>query len=175
MRTFQTGFVDDVPLEFYYEIDKNCYEVDEMLKVYFNKCRLCSLGSNGGTEFYDADTLTIEILESFFDKCNIVWEKITPNNIFFEDVRNELTEKDIKKIKKENIVRLLTQSRALKNKDARKIKLIDDNFIKLLNPWQIELSCNFDNFIKSNNKTGLIIAPTGCGKSFMINYWMMIL
>lgn len=40
----------------------------------------------------------------------------------------------------------------------------------ILRDWQEDLVEDFRDFINSDKKAGIIIAPTGCGKSFIMNY-----
>jgi superfamily II DNA or RNA helicase len=148
IKTYQTGFPDMVPLECYYRVSMNCYILDDMIKKDFNKYRLNTLGSEGGTEFYDTTKLTIDELEKYFTSKNIIFEKFTIDDIINE-IKKPLTEDDYDNMKN----------------DINNMNNI--NYLKL-KPWQEDACNSYNDFMKSDIKSGLIIAPTGCGKSFLI-------
>ena len=152
MKTYQTGYADLVPLVCYYKINKNCYEVDDDIKQTFNDLRLISLGSKGGTEFYDSELLPEKKLENYFVENKINFEKFDSKNLLNEIKNQPVTIDDLINVQTD-----LTKSNGCKK-------------INKLKPSQKELEIKFDEFIKSNQKVGVVIAPTGWGKSFMMNY-----
>ena len=85
MKTYQTGYSDRVPLICYFEIDKNCYEVDNKIKTHFDKYRLNTMGSKGGTEIYNSEVLTVKKLEEFFKKEGINAVKCYGDELDFTD------------------------------------------------------------------------------------------
>ena len=95
--------------------------------------------SDAGTEYYKKEFLNF--VEPFFFDNNIIYKKLT-----FEEITN-LTRKKRMNINKLNFNNLNIQ----------------------LNVWQKEAFECYLNFMESENKTGIIIAPTGCGKSFLIS------
>jgi superfamily II DNA or RNA helicase len=148
MKVYQTGYADKVPLECYYEISTNifnCYDVDEMLKIYFNDYRLINMKSEGGTEFYDANKLTLDVLEDFFNKHNINYLKKNGTDII-NQLNNRLTDKEKKNIQKEDDIKYQSKENKLRNFIQNKY-LID-----IRNELNIYKKC----FIK---------APTGFGKT----------
>lgn len=148
MKTFQTGFADQVPLVCYYKINKNCYKVDESIKRDFNKIRLKNLGSKGGTEFYDYNKLPEEKLEKYFNDNKIIFTKCNP-----EDLLNEIANQPLE-------IDDLINSQI----DYYNIKKQEK-----LSESQINCRFAFKEFIKSNDKSGIIQAPTGWGKSYMMS------
>ena len=77
MKPYLTGHPDKVPLECYYKILNpelyTCYEIDNMIKIEFDEFRL---KGSGGIEFYEVNKVTQEVLEKYFDKMGIKWEKL---------------------------------------------------------------------------------------------------
>ena len=114
MKVYQTGYSDMVPLECYYEIsceDYNCYDVDDMIKKYFDEYRLINKDSNGGTEWYDANKVTIKALEDFFINFNINFKKYENINIkFLSDINKKLTDIESKKLYYEDKNRQIIKS-----------------------------------------------------------------
>jgi superfamily II DNA or RNA helicase len=49
-------------------------------------------------------------------------------------------------------------------------ELTEENEDIILREWQKDLVKDFRNFVDSDEKSGIIIAPTGCGKSYIMNY-----
>jgi len=66
--------------------NENCYNIDGKINEIYNNARLNTLGSNGGTEFYDSEILSLDELRKFFKD----------NEINFEE--SLLSDEDIKKI-----------------------------------------------------------------------------
>ncbi len=157
VKTYQTGYPDTVPLTCYYKINANCYDVDNKIKCKFNDIRLNTLGSTGGTEFYSSNILTEEALESFFEANNIQWEKLYPDSILAQKCADPITYDDIINVNHDFI-------------QKQEADRINNQYKITLKSWQKDLVTQWDQFIDSNEKAGLIIAPTGCGKSFMMNY-----
>ncbi len=153
MKVYQTGYPDIVPLECYYKIsckNYNCYDIDDMLKKYFDKYRLINLSSNGGTEWYNASKVTLEILEEYFINNNINFEKFNGDNIKNE-INKQLSKKENKRIYHE---------------DRQK------NIIKPKKPYdyQKEIIDKTIKYFKDNNK-GILVEPCGIGKS-LISCWI---
>ncbi len=156
MKVYQTGYPDIVPLECYYKIrceNYNCYDIDDMIKQYFNNYRLINKDSKGGTEWYDANKVTLEVLEEFFIFNNINFEKFNGDNIKNE-ICKKITEKDSKKIYHENI-----------NKNIIKL-----NKFKKPYDYQIDIINKTIKYFKENNK-GILVEPCGIGKS-LISCWI---
>lgn len=96
MKPYLTGHPDKVPLECYYKILNpelyTCYEIDNMIKIEFDEFRL---KGSGGIEFYEVNKVTLEILEKYFDKMRIKWEKLY--EVIDED-NHIITKKDIENL-----------------------------------------------------------------------------
>ena len=91
-KTYRTGYPDSVPLISYYKVSKNCYIIDNNLKKHFDDIRFKNTG--GGIEFYDADKLTLDVLEHYFVTNNIQFTKYTPDDLFFENISKPITNDD---------------------------------------------------------------------------------
>jgi hypothetical protein len=91
-KTYRTGYVDSVPLICYYKVSKNCYIIDNNLKKHFDNIRFKNTG--GGIEFYDANILTLDVLEHYFVTNNIQFTKYTPDDLFFENISKPITNDD---------------------------------------------------------------------------------
>lgn len=148
MRVYQTGYPIEVPLEYYYEINQNCYEVDKLINIYFKEYKLRSYGSKSGNEFYNADELTIPLLENFFKTNNIKFEKFTKDSIQFE-LNKVVTKKETKLICEEDIY---------KNKHKKPYE------------YQNEIIDKTIKYFEDNNK-GILVEPCGIGKS-LIACWI---
>ena len=155
IKPYLTGHPDKVPLECYYKIlnpeKYSCYQIDEMIKDYFHEY---NLKGNGGIEFYEEDKVNQEALEKFFDLKEILWEKSF-----------EVIDEDIHTITKEDIQNI---SYDIENSNFYKKDNI--NCWNQLYTWQKEAIEECKKFFDSNEKAGLIIAPTGTGKSYLMNY-----
>jgi superfamily II DNA or RNA helicase len=147
MRVYQTGYPIQVPLECYYKIDKDCYEIDNNINNHFEKSRLNYKGSKAGTEFYNADELTLDVLETYFHNNNIKFIKYNSDNIINEI--NIITKEDYEIINNEN--KLLVKNYL--SKELRLRNKIQEEYIIDINKELIE-----------NNKC-FIKAPTGFGKT----------
>lgn len=93
MKPYLTGHPDKVPLECYYLIinyDKyTCYELDNMIKIEFDNYRL---KASGGIEFYDANIVNQNVIETYFTNIGIQFKKET--KLEYDD-NIDMTEKDI--------------------------------------------------------------------------------
>jgi hypothetical protein len=96
MKPYLTGHPDKVPLECYYKILNlelySCYEIDNMIKNEFDEFRL---KGSGGIEFYEVNKVTQEVLEKYFDKMGITWEKLY--EVIDED-NHIITKRDIENL-----------------------------------------------------------------------------
>jgi len=155
MKTYQTGYSDKVPLICYYKINRNCYEIDNEIQVSFNNHRLNTMGSEGGTEIYDSAVITTKKLEEFLIDKGIEFEKYYPTDLDYEDYKKQLTKEDMNKLIKD-----------YDNKYKNNYKTCWDQ----LYFWQKEALDECKEFFESKDKAGLIIAPTGAGKSYFMNY-----
>ena len=62
MKTYQTLYSDRVPLICYFEIDADCYKVQNKIRLYLSEYLL----SGGGRYIYDSEYVTVEKLEEIF-------------------------------------------------------------------------------------------------------------
>jgi len=128
MRSYLTGHPDKVPLECYYNILNpelyTCYQIDNMIKNNFDDVRL---KAGGGIEFYEADKVTQEVLEKFFDKMGIIWEKLFE---IIDENTHKMTKEDFENLiyDNDNLYPtvpdeiILTKTNTLLNKYIEKIK-----------------------------------------------------
>ncbi len=150
MKVYQTGFHYPVPLECYYKINKNCYEIDEMIKLHFDTHRIINKGIISGTEFYDASYLTLARLEIFFKENNIIFTRYENNEII-----NELN-KPLNETEEDNIY--------TENKNKKKYKNMKESSLrdKLQNQYLDEINNQLLQYKKC-----FIKAPTGFGKTHL--------
>jgi len=158
MKTYQTGYSDRVPLICYYEIDKNCYEVDNKIKTHFDKCRLNTMGSEGGTEIYDSEVLTIKKLEEFFKMEGIFYVKREPNELDFEMYTERLSKEERIDISKED--------------DIKEDLFLNKKIHKIPRDYQEEIINNSIEYFKTKNK-GMLILICGTGKT-LISLWITL-
>lgn len=153
MLSYKTYYpIDKIVIAYFYIKNYNCYDLDNDIKKFFNNDNIKSSVYNGGIEFYV--DMSIEKLTIFFNSVNIEYELYLDNDYEKYYIYKHISE-------------------------------IETPFSIIINyklkPWQQKLVYNFDKFIScksvtsllmsvNNNNTGIIIAPTGCGKSFMISY-----
>lgn len=164
MQTYQTGYTDKVPLKCYFKINSNCYEFDNLIQKKFNKYRLNIMGSEGGTEIYDVEKLTIDKLESFLIEHNTQPIKYLPTDVDFELYKQKINKRDkLKLIDEEEIIDNI-------NKIQTTEELNDTVIYNKLYTWQKEAFNECKLFFESDDKTGIIIAPTGSGKSYFMNF-----
>lgn len=155
MKTYQTGYSDRVPLICYFEIDKNCYEVDNKIKNHFDSCRLKTMGSTGGTEIYDSEVLTVKKLEEFFKMEDIFAVKYEPNDLDFTERLNK-EEREI--ISKED--------------DYKEDLFLNKKIHKTPRDYQEEIINNSIEYFKTKNK-GMLILICGTGKT-LISLWITL-
>lgn len=146
LKTYMTGFVC-FPNVTYYIVNTDCYQIDENIKKDFNHIRLKSLGSRGGSEFYDSSILTLLVLEEYFIEHDIKFEKKSLLN----EEENEILSNPFLTDKEE-----LDKKNDICNQKLTKRDRIQDNYV--------DESINELNI----NKRVLAKAPTGFGKTRII-------
>ena len=146
MQSYKTYYpIDKTVICYYYIKNYNCYQLDNDIKVKFNNNRV---KLDSGTEFYyDIKLVDLEI---FFDIQEIEYEKY--NDIEYKMVSNYAD------MYKELLY------------DEEKREKYNLNQIINLKQWQDEAKIAFIIFLYSLERAGLIISPTGSGKSFLIGY-----
>ena len=158
MRVYKTGYYKCC-LVYYYKINTNCYKVDDMIKKKFNNLRLCNTNKESGTEIYNHNKLTFNVLEKFFTENNIRFEKFCKNDINNE-INESLTKKDLKNIYKEDKIYLSNSRKKLKpNQDELHLNITPRG------KHQEELYENLDKF--KEEKIGQLIWCCGLGKTYM--------
>ena len=191
MLSYKTYYpIDKNVLGYFYIKKYNCYTLDDDIKIFFNDHRI---KDNAGIEFYQ--DINIEDIKKYFDQRLIEYAYYTDNE--YEDIKNEnindlkndiikdITFEFTKIINKPNI----EQINVIINKpNTEQVNVIPDEIINkpnteqinvipneiILRTWQKELIDSYKKFmLDDNNKSALVIAPTGCGKSFMIRYLML--
>lgn len=150
----------------------NCYEIDALIQFHepFKKYRS---KTNGGTEiYYLSDILNIT---KFFDKHSIIYKKIDTNmdKIYEESSKLEYVE-CLKYNYEETLKKLLIVNNKLNlssNDDETLLKEDDESYedIGKLRPYQEDCINSLINFIGNDKrKSGLVVMPTGTGKTFII-------
>jgi len=148
MKAYKTGHYKCC-LVYYYKINVNCYEVDNMIKNKFDNLRNCNKNNESGTEIYYHDDLTFDVIENFFNENNIIFKKFCKDDII-DEINKPLTKKD------------------LNNNYEGDLNNINNNLHLNIEPrgkHQIELYNNLDKFKKE--KIGQLIWCCGLGKTFM--------
>lgn len=98
MKTLQPLYADRIPLVCYYKIkNRNCFEVNKMIKQNFIDIRSDTLGGVN-SDFYSAEKLTPNELEQFFKENNIGYEYLKPTEEQFKIFRKRLSDEENKKI-----------------------------------------------------------------------------
>ena len=149
LLNYKTYYPININVICYFYIENyDCYKLDDDIKLKFNNNRI---KDNGGIEYYQ--DINYKNLIEFFKLKNIEF------TIYFDNDYNDLTylynDDLIINYNKE----ILYQANKLTTKKI------------ILKIWQNELVNNFNSFLINNElKAGMVIAPTGCGKSFMIRY-----
>jgi len=139
----------------------SCYEMDEYIQRSADKYRnpyIKYIGS-GGKEFYYYTT--INKLDDLFKKLNFVYtlEKINLNNILTNDAIDYEIEHD-ENTKKRNVNIEFIEKLLNENNENNEN---DDKII--LKEWQQQMSIQI-----SESESGVIIAPTGSGKTLMLRF-----
>lgn len=133
-----------------------------------------------------SDNVPNNILNKFIDNKHIYYwcDDYDRINVFDNNLKNNVNivsvelESNQIKINLEADSRLLQKSKIkLITTDVTKNKLIEnktnDN-ICMFRKWQKELIEDFLKFIISDDKSGVVISPTGAGKSFMMIYLSLL-
>jgi len=163
MLSYKTYYpIDKIVLGYFYIDGYDCYQLDDDIKMDFSHQRI---KLSGGIEFYSE--ITLEILEQYFISRGIKYTLYQDQDYL-----------QIDPIEENNIVAKGFEEQAanysrgykflLQNSFINKPKINPNNIV--LKSWQKELVESFNNFMESEETAGIIIAPTGCGKSFMIRY-----
>jgi superfamily II DNA or RNA helicase len=151
-KTYRTGWSFIPQITIFNIKNKICYEIDAKINEDFSSTRLNNLGSNGGTEFYDSEKITLETLRKFFKDNQI-------------DVHEEkLTIEDIEKICS-NIYK--TNYLSLEKDDNKKNKYKSFQQMDKRNRLQAEYVEDILYNLDERNKV-LVKAPTGFGKTVIL-------
>ena len=122
----------------------DCHKIEKKLKKHFKEYNIIF---DGGIEFFKK--AIIDMICPYLDKKGYDYYKLSQEEI---ELLNR-TERDNKDY----------------DSETSETSSIIETQINLY-PWQKDLVVEFRKFIDSSNPSGIIIAPTGCGKSFMMNY-----
>ena len=104
MKAYKTGYYKCC-LVIYYKINKNCYEIDNMIKKEFDEFRLCNQNKESGIEIYNHKELTFDLLENFFKQNDVEYQKFYKDNIINE-INKPLTEKELNNNNNKDIKKL---------------------------------------------------------------------
>ncbi len=130
------------------EVNDNS-KIEKKLQKHFIKLGL-HVYIDGGTEFFKKDIINLVI--PYLDK----------NNLYYKKLSQEELDNLNRTLKPTPNYHLDSDSDTSSNTDT------ESNII--LRNWQKDLKYEFNKFVESSNKSGIIIAPTGCGKSYMMIY-----
>lgn len=147
----------------YKMLNIGCKNAENLLKNEFEKYHK---QHDGGTEFYDKQI--IPLIEPFFDSIGLKYKKLSDYEICMLTRTKRLRLKDVIK----NFILWSRSSGSYAGTYPIGDACLRMSFRKLLDghQWEKDLVDTFRNFMSGNNKTGIVIAPTGAGKSFMIRY-----
>lgn len=162
IRSYKTYYPTEMKLQGYFYIDGyDCYQLDDDIKIDFSHQRI---KSTGGIEFYTG--ISLDDLSHYFISRGIKY------TLYQDDDYKEMDP-----IELNDLILQGYQEEADNNIRGYKFflqnQMLNYEIVKTnvnLKKWQEELVESFDKFVHSNETTGIIIAPTGCGKSFMIRY-----
>ena len=157
MLSYKTYYpIDKIVIGYFYVKDYDCYKLDNDIKIHFDDNRI---KLNGGIEFYK--NITIDDIKKYFTLKLINFDFYDDGDYLeLNNLNDDILNKNYLLEQQLDIQKLIK----IKNTD----KFYSD--IKL-HDWQKDLKNNYDKFMLNNiNKSSLVIAPTGCGKSFMIGY-----
>jgi superfamily II DNA or RNA helicase len=138
----------------------SCYNVDKIINVLSSNNNIPFVKYTneilGGTEFYLIDDLNK--LDIFLrDKLNVSFIKKNIDVVeLLKDCDNDIIYGEECKYNSEII--------------DKYVNLISKGKEIILKDWQKDFVKNFEEFIISTFNSGIVIAPTGCGKSFMMMY-----
>lgn len=171
MKAYKTGHYK-CHLKYYYKINENCYKVDNMIKMNFNDLRYCNINNESGTEIYNHNELTDGVLKKFFNDNNIEFEIFEKYDIINE-INKPLTDTDLDNNYQEGKCKLFwhqnDEINELTRKNKEKIKSIE---LFSFRYGQKQVYDKFNNILEKKKYWGLLIAPTGWGKSMM--YYLFI-
>ena len=98
MATYTTLSIEPVIPTYYYKINKNCYEIDDLIQTKFKEYKMC------WSNLYDLTYVNHQLLEELFEENNIKFEKYNGNDIEDEIGKKiiNMTDNDYLYIMKEN-------------------------------------------------------------------------
>ncbi len=106
MATYSTLSIDPVIPTYYYKIDKNCYEIDNLIQAKFKEYKM------SWSNLYDLTYVNNILLEKLFEENNIKFEKYNG-----DDIKDEIgikiinmTDNDYLDIMKENKMKALSKN-----------------------------------------------------------------
>ena len=88
MATYTTLSIEPVIPTYYYKINKNCYEIDDIIQLKFRESNTRFLGFKGGTELYNLKDINNELVETFFKENEIEFVKFNG-----DDIKDEIYKK----------------------------------------------------------------------------------
>lgn len=148
MATYTTLSIEPVIPTYYYKINKNCYEMDDLIQLKFKDFNTRQLGFKGGTELYNLRDINNELLEIFFRENEIEFTKYNGDDIkdeIYKKITN-MTNDDYDDIIIEN--KMKSESKELRLRNS------------IQNKYLIDIRKELDEYSKC-----FIKAPTGFGKT----------
>ena len=177
MSTYTTLSIEPVIPTYYYKINKNCYEIDDLIQFKFKDYNTRKLGFKGGTELYDLNYVNNEKLETFFKENKIEFVKYNGDNIKNEIYKKtaNMTDNDYEKIieenKRKNQLKELRLKKSLQNTSNKIIKESLVDYSKFLPREDQEMIINKACSHFLNEDKGLFILMCGVGKT-LISLWI---
>ena len=165
MLTYKTYYpIDKLVVGYFYLDTYDCYQLDDDIKIYFNINRI---KDSGGIEYYQ--DVSIEDLKKYFNERDIAYTFYNDHDYLNYNIQ------DFEKLITEGFqehTRQIIRNQKYYNIIIQESESCNTNII--LKNWQQDAIISYQDFYKSDDKCGLIIAPTGCGKSFLIMYITII-
>jgi len=122
--------------------------IEKKLQKYFIRKDL-HVYLGGGTEFFRKSIINLII--PYLKHKGFEFKILDPTEL----------ERLYKQEQTNNLTQIIVSEDSESEENIKDVKLRD---------WQKDLVKEFRNFVDSDEKSGIIIAPTGCGKSYIMNY-----
>jgi len=162
------------------ESELNCYEVDRLINICSTKYKIPfqKYDGTGGTEFYEVDN--IEKLRFFLSindiKCEsyeIDVNEIKPSKNYTINITYDEQNKDIID---DQIINDFIEKHNVNDHSLKDFTITNDLNLQsniMLRDWQKACFDELMNFVDDENDSGVIIAPTGSGKSYLIVFFVL--
>jgi superfamily II DNA or RNA helicase len=128
--------------------------IEIKLQKYFKKKDLHVSFPGGGTEFFRREIKNLIV--PYLQRKGFEFKKLDPSEL----------------ARSKKLTQIVVSSDSESSDSESSDSESSEENIKgvILRDWQEDLVKDFRDFINSDKKAGIIIAPTGCGKSYIMNY-----